>query len=188
MEPSSHFVSQVAAASLLIGALLSGCGGKEEISSTSLLVPLGDGSTISRNASWTDAGGQFTAAYTGTSSYHSCINEDKQGYDKFSGTGSATFVHASVESVESLKAVTHEEGFFNCPVVSFTGSLKSKQHPGNAIFVSITNRSDPLCATDEFSITGGSGKFAHATGSGSVTFVCSGSYSYTDQWSGSISF
>jgi hypothetical protein len=44
------------------------------------------------------------------------------------------------------------------------------------------------CLADKFTVTGGTGRYSGATGSGTVTFTCKEKQHYKDKWTGTISY
>ncbi len=70
--------------------------------------------------------------------------------------------------------------------------MGSKEDPANSITMALESESAACVrgpATMTFTIKGGTGKFAQATGSGTVVFRCFGFRgTYTDTWSGTIKF
>jgi hypothetical protein len=68
-----------------------------------------------------------------------------------------------------------------------TATLTSSVNPANSITVSLAPEYHSWCSTGSYRVTGGTGSFAGATGSGTVTFACSMFPStYTDQWKGTL--
>lgn len=139
-----------------------------------------------------DSGGAFSAGYAGSDTLLACHVPDGQGSFKFSGTGTGTFIHTSNEQGSMSGNV-----FEGC---GWTGSatLSSASHPRNSIIVNLSLARPGLggfntpCNTHgkkiTFSVSGGTGRFALATGSGTVMFTCNSNGSYTDRWSGTITF
>jgi len=167
--------------------LLAGCGGSQSPISASGVSAAMPGTVRTRPAS----GGGFSGSYTGSASVRSCMFK-QSGEFTFSGTGKVTFLHRSAESGELSRPwiINHCAG-------SWSGSdtLMSLSDPGNTITMSLTrvvkhNIIDP-CSLKPYSykVTGGTGKFAKATGGGTVRFSCHRSlHTYSDQWSGTLSF
>jgi hypothetical protein len=122
-------------------------------------------------------GGEFNGAYTGT----------LEGFQlNFKGTGRASFLHASTEN-----GYVHEK----CSGIICQGdgsaTLTSSRNSANAITLSWTQYhwyGDFCHSTFKWSVASGTGKFAQARGSGSVTFTCPGSHLYSDTWTGTVSF
>lgn len=131
-------------------------------------------------------GGPFTAKYSGSYTLSSCSSHSS-GHFNFSGSGSGSFIHGSSESGSMTQSP------FDC-VWSGTATLTSMLHPSNQIVVSLSlnhispnSPCNPMEEHVEFVVRGGTGRFRHATGRGTIAFSCS-SGKYTDQWSGSITF
>jgi hypothetical protein len=131
------------------------------------------------------AGGPFSAAYSGRYTLVGC-GPNFPGTFKLSGTGTASFLHRSQES-----ALLY--GNF-CAGWSGGATLTSFKHSNNSISASVHwggfHRGIPCGANDtwEFTVTGGTGKFAAATGSGTVTITCKSSGTYTDTWTGTLQY
>ena len=136
------------------------------------------------------AGGAFSASYAGNDTLIACqpLNGHNGAFD-FAGTGIATFLRRS-----------EEKGHMSAPhgVCLWSGSaiLTSKIHPANTITLHLNlprpnnapnNPCKTLGETIGWSVTSGTGKFAHASGRGSLVFKCSQG-AYTDTWSGTLTF
>ena len=137
----------------------------------------GQGATIR------SSGGPFSARYAGTETGGNlCLLNDPF---KFSGTGSATFLHATSES----GSMVWSHGF-NCDLVG-SATLTSSNRPHNSVTVRLEYQL-PGCERSfkgiPFTVTGGTGRFANATGNGTIRFACQSNGTYTDQWSGTITF
>jgi hypothetical protein len=124
------------------------------------------------------AGGSFSASYSGTFSSRSC--GFKCTTTTYSGKGRASFL---LKSDESLTLTTHCV-IPPCGVVG-TATLVSRLHTGNSITMSV-QASPGLCC--RWSVVSGTGKFAHATGSGQWAVSYGGGNAYTDQWAGTLQF
>jgi len=168
-------------AALIIALLFAGC-------SSSSTLPAGN---IQATGALGAASGPFSAAYSGNYSLTACGPlHSHDGAFSFSGKGTATFFHHSLET-----------GHMSAPsgVCSWSGSatLKSKLHPANTITVSLAlqrpNRSpNNPCQTQgldiHWAVTAGTGKFANGTGSGTLKFTCQSNGSYSDGWTGTLAF
>ena len=161
---------------------LGGCGGSQSsIAATSLTV------TDTRSSRGTPAaGGAFSGAYSGG---YTMVCRLSLSQFSFLGTGSASFIHGSSEQGKLREA----NG--GCPNATWMGTatLTSSRHPSNTISVSLkTKRSGngfPCSVFGcSFSVTGGTGKFINAMGSGTLIMTKLGSGSYSDTWSGSITY
>ena len=164
--------------------LLVGCCGTQTTSVVSG-TPLG---SVDPNAS----GGQFSPAYAGSYSFTKCLGTQQPGSFSFQGTGSGQFIFKSSET-GSMQAV--DQGG-QC---KWTGkaTLANTLRPKNSITFRLTGARIlgtylPPCGSNSkapsYTVTGGTGKFAHASGSGIVKFTCKSDGTYTDQWVGMLQF
>ena len=136
-----------------------------------------------QDATIQQSGGPFGASYAGTETGgNSCLLNQPF---KFSGTGSAAFLHASSES----GSMVWSHGF-TCDLVG-SATLTSTNHPHNSVTVRLEYEL-PGCEHSftgmPFTVTSGTGRFANAAGSGTIKFSCHSDGSYTDHWSGTITF
>jgi hypothetical protein len=140
-----------------------------------------------------ESGGPFSATYSGSYSLRGCTSPDGDGSFKYFGVGTGSFIRKSTES-GSLIGDVHQ----SCKWSGKT-TLTSKFHPQNTITMGLSLNGFQLgtpCAPRfaqkvMFNVLSGTGRFANATGSGTVKFTCSnsnGNGTYSDQWSGTISF
>ena len=131
-------------------------------------------------------GRRFTAAYSGT--YSKDGDCSATAMFTYKGNGNARFLHSSNEQIK----VT-----WYCGSRDVTGSatLTSIQAPGDSISASVSSTDfKPPCFDFimSFTVTGGTGRFRRASGSGSIflkglSSKCS-SYSYSDNWKGTLKF
>ena len=125
-----------------------------------------------------DHGGTFAAAYSGTFSRDGDCSATAMF--TYKGNGNARFLHSSNEQIK----VT-----WYCGSRDVTGSatLTSVQAPGDSISASVSSTDFKTPCFDfimSFTVTGGTGRFRRASGSGSIflkglSSKCS-SYSYSD--------
>ena len=165
------------ALSVFVAAIsLAGCGGFQ--SSTGAHGPnvVAPGSrTVSTS------GSAFSGSYFGMTSSSGCGNSSGPFF--FRGSGESSFLGRSYES--GLLQFDRECAW------SGGATLQSSKHPNQEIFMALSEGRgsipSPCDVTFTYTVHGGTGKFAKARGSGSLTFQCSGS-AYSDQWSGTLSF
>ena len=166
-------------------ALIASCGG----GSPSLLnQSAGVDGTSQAQSIFPARGGAFSASYSGTYTFTPCVHGKINGAFGFSGAGSASFLRKSSE-MGGL-------GSSNLTCGSWSGSavLSSTRHPDDTITVSLSGGDlghPPPCSLGHcnFSVTAGTGRFAHATGSGTMHMSLNrGSNTYSDTWSGTLQF
>lgn len=134
-------------------------------------------------------GGAFSGGYSGSSSRTQCESHGPTGQSGlfiFSGKGKVSFLGRSKES-GNLYRLWIGEHYGCAPFWEGAVSLTSSKYPTNTISMHLVNESTNPCQPYSFTVTGGTGKFANANGSGTVTFTC-GINTYADQWSGTLSF
>ena len=136
-----------------------------------------------QNATIQQSGGPFGASYAGTETggFSCALNRPF----KFSGAGSAAFLHASSES----GSMVWSHGF-SCDLQG-SATLTSTNHPHNSVTVRLEYEL-PGCERSfrgiPFTVIAGTGRFANAAGSGRIQFSCHSNGAYTDKWSGTITF
>lgn len=129
-------------------------------------------------------GGSFSASFSGGFTASACQMLSSPGRFRFKGFGFATFIRKAIESGK----MTEND---NTCLDSWFGSalIISKFNRANTVTVSLTTgRYGPCTQGADWTVTGGTGKFAHATGSGTVFFTCNSNGTYTDGWSGALHF
>jgi hypothetical protein len=133
-------------------------------------------------------GGAFSGSYSGTKKFTPCVYGMQRGAFDFKGAGMAAFLGASGEAGHLL--FTGRRG--SCQGWSGRVVLTASKRLRNRIEVRLygSGFSSPCGQQLSYTVTGGTGRFYHATGSGAVTFQCDRyrSGQYSDQWSGTINF
>jgi hypothetical protein len=135
-----------------------------------------------------ESGGRFNATYSGTSKRSRCGGAP--GYFDFSGSGMGSFIQSSTE----VGSMTSGSG--NCEwngTATFTSSLHPRNSITVALFLSTSGLGNVPCHPRlnnivKFTVASGTGRFADATGRGTVVFHCHINGNYSDDWAGSISF
>ena len=133
-----------------------------------------------------DRGGTFSVNESGKYSGSGC-GPFGPGNFSFMGSGDGTFIHSNKESGDLSSPK------FSC---TFSGhaTMVSDVQPSNSITMALRSSKPPCLhfqsTTISFTITGGTGRFTQATGSGNVVIRCSFAKpgTYSDQWSGTIKF
>jgi hypothetical protein len=134
------------------------------------------------------AGGQFSAAFSGRIVELSC-NPFSGGQFRFSGAGRASFFGRRSKFATENGGLSGTYHVFGCNAW-MGGTIFAIGNPaiGSIDFSLSSNNITKGCVRGaQFTVTGGTGKFVNAAGSGTVAFSCSGN-TYTDQWSGTITF
>ena len=132
------------------------------------------------------SGGAFSATYSGRFASSLC-SPGQNGTFSFGGAGYGNFIGSSSES----GSLTRPSKSGRCRFLwKGSATLTSALHPRNTITSSLLERTgySPCAIPPNFAVTGGTGRFANATGSGKVVFTCHLDGTYTDQWSGTITF
>ena len=159
-----------------------GCNAVQNISPN---VGAGSNSRLAPARMVFDRGRRFTAAYSGTFSRDGDCSATAMF--TYKGSGNARFLHSSSEQIK----VT-----WYCGSSDVTGSatLTSRQVPGDSISakVSSTDFKTPCYGfTMSFTVTGGTGRFRRASGSGTIVLSPLSTeciYSYSDKWAGRLKF
>jgi hypothetical protein len=163
---------------VLISALLAACGARQS-SVQGLPTTSGAAPDVLTPAD----GGAFSANYAGSWGRSQCI--DRGELFSLGGSGSALFpfLHRSSEGGQLISNPEYM-GLCSGPWKGWA-KIASHKYPSDTITF---NLSDGFpCGGASFNVRSGTGKFAFARGSGTVRFNCAGS-TYSDQWSGTISF
>lgn len=168
-----------------MAALLAGCGGSQE--------PIGASGVNAMNPGPLRieplGGSAFSGGYSGSFSFTTCHGLKSKAVFRFSGTGLASFLGPSREH-----GILRSHQYFrpyDCTPWKGKVILTSSKDPSNAISMSLTERGPTPnpCQSYPYNVTGGTGKFANATGSGTVALTCHGFRGqYSDQWSGTLNF
>lgn len=121
-------------------------------------------------------GGSFTASYLGEYTYHNYVD-----FSVFSlhGGGRGTFIGSS-----SLK------GGFECGRYFYGGrfTFRSTKHPVDS-FRARLKPGGTYCPGGSYTVTGGKGKFANASGGGTVSFFFDYlNHTFTSSWTGTLNF
>jgi hypothetical protein len=106
----------------------------------------------------------------------------------YRGNGNAKFLHSSSEQVKLT-------WYCGSPDATGSATLTSIRVPGNSITASVssTDFKAPCDGfTMSFTVTGGTGRFRRASGSGTIALNSLSSkcisYSYNDKWKGTLKF
>lgn len=170
-------------------AVLTGCSSAAnvapaQISQASGLGGLAQSQSVSRLA----RGGSFSASYSGTY-YDSGCWKGAGEYTNFTGMGKASFLFRSSES-GSVAAPFHYLRGGVCSPWTGAATIMSKRNTQNSITLNLSGGHGPCYPNSKlnWTVSKGTGRFHHATGSGTVTFMCGDKWAYSDQWSGTLYF
>lgn len=165
------------ALSVFVAAIsLAGCGGVQ----SSAGAP-GPNTVAPGSRTVPTSGSAFSGSYFGMVATSGC--GQSAGPFFFRGSGKSSFLGPSYESgiLQANRVCAWRGG----------ATLQSSKYPHKEIFMALSegrgNIANPCDITFTYVAHGGTGKFTHAKGSGTLTFQCSGS-AYSDQWSGTLSF
>lgn len=140
-----------------------------------------------QSAAIKQSGGPFSANYAGNYSGSDC-SAHMNGSFQFSGSGSGSFIHQSTESGSMHGQFINQECRWEGTV-----TLTSTLHPRNSLTMVVGQAPALLPCMDNpkvtFGFVTGTGKFANASGSGTIVFHCNpNNGTYTDHWSGTITY
>lgn len=135
-----------------------------------------------------ETGGGFVAQYDGHFTSLQC-SAGSSGRFTFEGTGRAEYAQTSVEigklTAHSAAGICQWNG---------EGRLASIRHPADSVLVTLSLNDGigfgPCTDGVHYAVKRGTGRFAHASGSGTLLFVCIGAGHGTliDSWSGTLAF
>lgn len=170
--------------SLLATAIvgLAACSAAQNVSPN-----LGAGSSAQTGATRivSDHGGKFRARYSGN--VHRTGDCSATAMVTYAGSGkaSARFLHSSNEKLVFT-------WFCGSPNFSGAMTLTSVRHPHDTVIASVTSNDykDPCYGfTMAYTVTGGTGRYRHAAGSGTIVVNTTGEcayYPYHDEWKGTL--
>lgn len=165
--------------------VLAACDAAQDVSPN---VGAGSNSRVRPTRVVFDHGGRFTAAYSG--SYSKSGDCSATAMFTFEGNGNARFLHSSSEQIKLT-------WFCGSRDVTGSATLTSSQVPGDSITSSVSSTdfmSPCYDFTLSFAVTGGTGRFRRASGSGTIVLhrlssdCSSSSSSYSDKWRGTLKF
>jgi hypothetical protein len=164
-------------ARLVVALLVSACSGAPVAPATST------GAAAHRKTP--NGGGAFTAETSGNYTFSDC-SASANGHLKFRGSGRASYLHRVNES-GAVKGKNYPP---HC-VWSGTATLTSRHHKMNSVTFSLglngSRYSNPCNNALGYVVKRGTGKFAKASGYGTVAFSCTDS-GYLATWSGTLTY
>ena len=133
------------------------------------------------------SGGSFGVSDSGNYDLTKCRPPGGLGVFTFNGSGSANFIHKEIETGRMNSDDSSCNGWRG------SATLTSAARPRNSIKMKLsTTTNNTPCVlfghAIKFTVTGGTGRFANATGTGTVAFACHSNGTYTDKWSGTVTF
>ena len=161
------------------GTLIAGCGALQA-QNWSVSPPLQSSAKLNHEPFERAAGGSFTANYAGRASQR--CRKVYQYYfvctTSLTGKGNGTFIHRSRFS--GFITSGHRGSSFHCSAEFNFVSIKRPVESFDAKNVS-------GCFSRSYKVTGGHGKFAHASGNETATISVKGS-TFTSSWTGTLNF
>jgi hypothetical protein len=163
----------------LAATLFAACAGVQNVTSAPL--------TAARTAGTESSQRRLKGDYSGAYRFTGCQGV-RSGRFEVHGTGKLLpFLHSSIESGTLTQSVAAS----GCWHWFGTITLKSSTDRKNQILMAVRGgREQSLCGNNtSFTVTGGSGRYAEATGGGIVVFSCNSRYKgkYSNRWSGTLS-
>lgn len=170
---------------IVLALLVSGCSGASFAPGAETIgAPTNSGSaTVRQNT----GGGAFTAQYSGPYSFAPGCTASANGHLKFSGSGHASYLHRSTESGK-MTGKLHGSRCVWSGKTTLTASRRSRNSVTFSLGLNGSQYHNPCNNAVGFVVKRGTGKFANATGNGTVTFSCTDSGFYLDKWSGTLTF
>jgi|ERR1700729_663374 len=153
--------------------LLAGCGGSFNAPSSAAAAVSGAVRVIPAK------GGAFSGAYSGTLTSKSSCSQSSKGVLTFGGTGKSSFFGKSHErgrvvSYSSLLCLA--QGHF---------TLKSSKNTNDSVHFYVEEQAS---RSFSYAVTGGTGRFANAKGNGKWSYTTGSGYTYSDTWTGTLTF
>lgn len=163
-----------------VALLLAGCGASQTATGASGVNAILPGSVRTEPA----GGGALTGGYSGRYEQSVLCGQMRSPASfTYSGTGKASFLHRSRES-----GVLYQANHGGCGLWAGTIKVVRLKEPQTSIVMAIAgadHSNTPCGNTLSYTVQGGTGSFANATGAGNVTFSCI-KRQYTDTWSGTL--
>lgn len=163
--------------------VLAACGASQNVSPN---VGAGSNARLGPSGIRVDRGGRLKGAYSG--SYSKSGDCSATAMFTYKGNGTARFLHSSGEEIKLT-------WFCGSQDVTGSATLTSSQAPKDSVTASVSStdfKSPCYDFTLSFAVTGGTGKFRHASGSGTIVLhrlsTDCFSYSYSDKWRGTLKF
>ncbi|MBV8149790.1 MAG: hypothetical protein JO092_11900 [Candidatus Eremiobacteraeota bacterium] len=168
----------------MAGTFFAGCGGPQA-QSPNVSPPLQSSAKQSPESLKRAAGGSFAASYAGSASQQQCHKVFYEVFictQSFAGKGSGSFIHRSSIS----GSYTCEEGRYGSGgSAQFT--FVSKKHPEDSFNATMSTKGKFCLLGATYTVSGGTGKFANASGSLTALFLIKGS-TFTASWKGTLNF
>jgi hypothetical protein len=175
---NSLHLSRCALSTCVAALVLADCGGSQSMIQGPGAIPKSDRFRSPDESHTTPSvvsNHVFSAAYSG---HYTCLIGLEGSFGLFVGSGTASIPGFRRKSAEAL-------GYHPCDHKKGSFTLTSRSS-GDTITGRIIG---DACSADTYTVTGGTGRYTGATGSGTVTVSCpSKNEDYKDVWSGTISY
>lgn len=133
-------------------------------------------------------GGSFTAHNAGSATIQPGCNLSTSCTVLLTGTGTATYLGSVKESGSFTGKITH----YPCGTGSGSTTMTSATTPSNAVTAVVTGRAclknGGLQITAAYRFTSGKGVFVKAAGTGMLTGTFKFTKTYTDTWTGTLTY